>query len=90
MTPNNVFLMSEKLYLEQNMAPKYLAALRTYLAQLLELLYADDSSSQSIFKQSTKEADIQRRVDSFIHVEVEMAKVFPMAFCKSIPLLLSR
>lgn len=67
--------MSEKLYLEKNMAPKYLTALRTYLAQLLELLYADDSS-QSIFKRSTKEADIQRRVESFIHVEMEMAKAF--------------
>lgn len=66
--------MSEKLYLEENMAPKYIAALKTYLAQILELLYADDKG-QSIFKAANREADIQRRVDSFIQVEVEMAKV---------------
>jgi hypothetical protein len=73
-TPNNVFLMSEKLYLEENLAPKYIPALKTYLAQIMELLYHDDSN-QTIFKLSNKEADIQRRVDSFIQVEVEMAKV---------------
>jgi hypothetical protein len=73
-TPNNVFLMSEKLYLEENMAPKYIPALRTYLAQVLELLYNDDKG-QTIFKQSSKAADIQRRVDSFIQVELEMARI---------------
>lgn len=66
--------MSEKLYLEENLAPKYIPALKTYLAQIMELLYHDDSN-QTIFKLSNKEADIQRRVDSFIQVEVEMAKV---------------
>nr|CAD2180783.1 unnamed protein product [Meloidogyne enterolobii] len=47
--PNNVFLMSEKLYLEENMAPKYLEALKEYLTKLLELLYTDDNE-QIIFK----------------------------------------
>uniref|UniRef100_A0A915N8Z4 Peptidase M13 N-terminal domain-containing protein n=1 Tax=Meloidogyne javanica TaxID=6303 RepID=A0A915N8Z4_MELJA len=72
--PNNVFLMSEKLYLEENMAPKYLEALKEYLTKLLELLYTDDSE-QLIFKKLNKKEDISRRVNSFIQVELQMAKI---------------
>nr|CAD2187870.1 unnamed protein product [Meloidogyne enterolobii] len=72
--PNNVFLMSEKLYLEENMAPKYLEALKEYLTKLLELLYTDDSE-QIIFKKLNKKEDISRRVNSFIQVELQMAKI---------------
>jgi len=69
-----VFLMSEKLYLEENMAPKYLEALKEYLTKLLELLYTDDSE-QIIFKKLNKKEDISRRVNSFIQVELQMAKI---------------
>uniref|UniRef100_A0A914HJ26 Uncharacterized protein n=1 Tax=Globodera rostochiensis TaxID=31243 RepID=A0A914HJ26_GLORO len=73
-SPNNVFLLSEKLYIEDNLAPKYLAALKRYLRDLLELLYTDDVR-QSVFKKANKAADIERRVNAFIEVEVRMALI---------------
>ncbi|KAL3113067.1 hypothetical protein niasHT_013532 [Heterodera trifolii] len=71
-SPNNLFLLSEKLYIEENLAPKYVAALKQFLRKVLELLYEDDQR-QTVFRRANKAADIERRVNAFVEVEVRMA-----------------
>ncbi|KAI1732327.1 peptidase family m13 domain-containing protein [Ditylenchus destructor] len=69
--PNNLFFGNEKYYIEPNF-DHYIGELRKYLRRILELLIEDDKEGR-VFKNSS--AEIERRINSFIQVETEMAKI---------------
>ncbi|KAH7716178.1 Protein NEP-1 [Aphelenchoides avenae] len=70
-SPAVAFLGSEKYYLEEGFAP-VIASLRRYLRQVL-LFLADDDKGHEIF--SGTEAEIERRIDSFMQVEAAIATI---------------
>lgn len=66
----------ENYYLDLKFS-NHILALRKYLKTLLKILYVDDKKKQffDTLENNNIEDEIQRRVNSFIYVETEIAKV---------------